>query len=269
MDKQDILEKYKKIEDKLLISKLFDKLDLCEKTGKVQTTDFLNELEQNIVSRVINMIGVDNCFLYGGFDGSDRKIVIVFPEKMRDVFERGNFKYDTIFSVFRIHVPEVDGKNFNHSVYLGGIIRLGIKREKIGDIIVEDDTADIVIKKESEKYLVGNLKTLTRFRDADISTISLSDICKAEKKFEEFKLITSSLRLDNMVSELAKTSRSKANEILEQERVFVNYEMEKKNTKMLRQNDIITIRGKGKFIIDEIAGNTKKGNFVIIVRKYA
>ena len=253
MDKKDILDRYKKVEDKLLISKFFDKIDLCEKTNKIETTDFLNELEQNIIKKVVNLARIDNCILFGGFDEADRKIAIIYPEKMREIIENGSFKYDTIFSVFRIKIPEVDVKNFNRSVYLGGIIKLGIKREKIGDIIVLSDGADVIVKKETEKFLFANLKTLTRFREADISNITLSELESTEKKFEEIKLITSSLRLDNIVSELAKTSRNKANEIIEQERVLVNYEQESKNTKLVKEKDIITIRGKGKFIIDEVA----------------
>lgn len=269
MDKKDILDRYKKVEDKLLISKFFDKIDLCEKTNKIETTDFLNELEQNIIKKVINLAEIDNCVFSGGFDEADRKLAVIYPEKMRNIFENGNFKFDTIFSVFRIKIPEQDVKSFNHSVYLGGIIKLGIKREKIGDILVLDDGADIIVKKETEKFLYANLQTLTRFRDADVDNILLADVINTEKKFEDIKLITSSLRLDNIVSELARTSRNKANEIIEQERVLINYEQESKNTKLVKEKDVVTIRGKGKFIIDEVIGNTKKGNYIIMVKKYA
>ena len=269
MDKKDILDRYKKVEDKLLISKFFDKIDLCEKTNKIETTDFLNELEQNIIKKVINLAEIDNCVFSGGFDDADRKLAVIYPEKMRNIFENDNFKFDTIFSVFRIKIPEQDVKSFNHSVYLGGIIKLGIKREKIGDILVFDDGADIIVKKETEKFLYANLQTLTRFRDADVDNILLADVINTEKKFEDIKLITSSLRLDNIVSELARTSRNKANEIIEQERVLINYEQESKNTKLVKEKDVVTIRGKGKFIIDEVIGNTKKGNYIIMVKKYA
>ena len=107
------------------------------------------------------------------------------------------------------------------------------------------------------------------FRDADVDNILLADVINTEKKFEDIKLITSSLRLDNIVSELARTSRNKANEIIEQERVLINYEQESKNTKLVKEKDVVTIRGKGKFIIDEVIGNTKKGNYIIMVKKYA
>ena len=151
---------------------------------------------------------------------------------------------------------------------MGGIIKLGIKREKIGDILVYNNGADIILKKETEKFLYSNLKTLTRFKESEISNIKLDEVFKKERSFQYIKIITSSLRLDNIVSELAKTSRNKAAELLEQDRVFVNYENIDKNTKKIKEKDIITIRGKGKFIIDEINGNTKKGNFILIVKKF-
>ena len=268
MDRKIILEKYKKPEEKLLVSKFFDKIERVNKTNKIETTDFLNELEQNILQKVINIIQFENYEFFGGNKDSERKIIVIYPEKMKEIFKNNNFKYDTIISVFRILIPEIEQKNFNHSVYLGGIIKLGIKREKIGDIIVFDNGADIIVKKETEKFLYGNLKSLTRFSNADIDIIKINDIEKIDKKFQDLKIITSSLRLDNIISELAKTSRNKASEILLQERVFVNYENETKNTKQVKEKDVITIRGKGKFIIDEIMGNTKKGNFIINIKKY-
>ena len=269
MDKNLILEKYKSYEDKLLISKLFDKIEMSNKSNKVETTDFLNEVEQNLIQKVLYLVGFQNYRFFGGYDGSTRKVVVIFPEKMKEIFEKECFKYDTIFSVFRIEIPRETNLNYNHSVYLGGIIKLGIRREKIGDILIDENgNADIILKKETEKYLFSSFKQLNRFRDASISNIKLQDLIKVEPKFETCKIITSSLRLDNIVSELAKTSRNKALEIIEQERVFLNYVSESKNTKQVKESDTITIRGKGKFIIDEIVGNTKKGNYIIMVRKY-
>jgi len=77
-----------------------------------------------------------------------------------------------------------------------------------------------------------------------------------------------SLRLDNIVSDLARTSRSKASEIIAQERVFINGQSETKNSKNVKLNDIITIRGKGRFIIKEFTGTTRSGRTVILIEKY-
>lgn len=269
MDKDIVLSKYKKAEEKLLVSKLLDKVSLAEKTGKITDTDFYNESEQNIINNVIKDIGLENYKIYGIAENSDRKMIIIYPENMRELFDSDSFKYETIVSVIRVIVPKDNKEFYNHGVYLGGILKLGIKREKIGDIIVFDDGCDIIVKKECEKFLLSNLSSLNRFSCCEINVIKNKEITKQEKSFKDIKVITSSLRLDNIVSELARTSRNKAVEILQEERVFVNYENETKSTKQIKENDTISIRGKGKFIISEIVGNTKKGNFILNIKKYA
>ena len=264
-EKNQILEKYKKQEDKLLISKLFDKIKLVEKQNKIQYTDFLTLIEVKLLKKVLDMINYKNYEIFGGIEDSQRNIIIVYPDKLENVIKNGNFNYNTILNCIRI---TNNTEKLEHRVVLGGLIKLGIKREKIGDIIVHADGADIVVCGEISKFLLSNMQQLIRFKNSNVEIISLDDIVKQEQEFKELKIIVSSLRLDNLVSELAKTSRSKADELLKQERVFVNYEEVSKGTKAMKERDIITIRGVGKFIIDEIVGNTRSGRFVIMVRQY-
>ena len=80
--------------------------------------------------------------------------------------------------------------------------------------------------------------------------------------------IVSNPSLDGIVASLARTSRNKAIEILEQERVFLNFKNETKASKQVNVGDIITIRGKGRFEFKEISGNTKKGRYVIKIDKF-
>lgn len=81
-------------------------------------------------------------------------------------------------------------------------------------------------------------------------------------------IIVTSMRLDNFVSELAKCSRSRADEILNEQRVLVNYELETKFSKKVNVGDIITIRGKGKFVVQEIERKTRSDKFIINIQKY-
>ena len=118
------------------------------------------------------------------------------------------------------------------------------------------------------EILKNELPSLTRFENSKISIQEISDIRKKEIKIEETRIIVPSLRLDNIVSDLAKTSRSKAAQIINQERVFVNGQNETKLSKQLKLNDVITIRGKGRFIIKEFTGTTRSGRTVIKIEKY-
>lgn len=118
------------------------------------------------------------------------------------------------------------------------------------------------------EILKNELPSLTRFENSKISIQEITDIRKKEIKIEEISIIVPSLRLDNIVSDLAKTSRSKAAQIINQERVFINGQNETKLSKQLKLNDIITIRGKGRFIIKEFTGTTRSGRTVIKIEKY-
>lgn len=110
---------------------------------------------------------------------------------------------------------------------------------------------------------------MTRFRKSKIEEINLSDVREKIDNFDEFLITVSSTRIDNIVSELIASSRTKAVELVEDEKVLVNYEVVSKNSKMVNFGDIITVRGKGKFIIDDLVRNTRNDRKVIKVRKYA
>ena len=161
----------------------------------------------------------------------------------------------------------MNGK-YAHRNYLGGIVKLGLKREKVGDILVFNNGADIITFVDFANTLKTELGSLTRFQNSKIIVDEISKIRKQEIKIEKVKIIVPSLRLDNIVSDLAKTSRSKAVQIMEAQRVFVNGKNEIKASKQIKQNDIITIRGKGRFIIKEFTGTTRSGRTVILVEKY-
>ena len=89
-----------------------------------------------------------------------------------------------------------------------------------------------------------------------------------EIKKEEREIIVSSLRLDNVISELARCSRNKALDIINMERVFVNFQCETKKTKQIKSGDMITIRGKGRFFIKELVGQTRSGRVIIKIEKF-
>ena len=147
-------------------------------------------------------------------------------------------------------------------------MKLGVVREKVGDILVKESGADVIVMPEIVKYLLTNLSELTRLRKADIKEIQINELEKVEIKTKEYNIIVSALRLDNIIAELAKTSRMQAKELINQERVFVNFKNEIKQTKILNEGDLVSIRGKGRFKISEIIGNTQKGRYILKIEKY-
>ena len=250
MNKSDLLNKYPNAEDKILISKVFDKIKFCETRNKIINTNFLDARQQNIVTNLLNTI----------------KFVIFYPNKFEQEIVFKNI--DNILKVIHIKLPKELHNTYLHKNYLSAIIKLGIEREKIGDIIVQTDGAYLVVCADIAKTVADLLATLTRFSKSTIELKTIDQLPAYEIKKEEIKIIIPSLRLDSVVSELAHTSRNKAMDLLNSERVLVNYEIATKASKILNPGDIITIRGKGKFELCNIAGNTKSGNIILLVNKY-
>ena len=268
MNKQEILNKYDNEEDKLLVSKVLDKLEFVQKKNSIETTDFLDMHQKTVAEKVLKSQKITNYICYGGYSNAERVMIIIYPEKLDDVFNNNQYDFNNIVRIIRVILPnEMKGK-YSHRDYLGAVIKVGLKREKVGDIIVNLDGADLIVSKDISKYIVSSFKELTRFSKSDIYEESIEKLNITEPKTEVLNIIIPSMRMDSIVSELIRTSRSKALEIINAERVFVNSEVITKNSKMLKENDMITVRGKGRFKIIKILNSTKKGNLVLEVEKY-
>ncbi len=207
---------------------------------------------------------ITNWIIFGGRENADRNVIIFYPEKFsKEMVEKNHSK---ILEVIRIKLP--NNINYEHREFLSGIMKLGIKREKFGDILVTNNGADIVSLVEVSKYLKEGLQDLTRFRKSNITIENINNIEKIENQFENLNIIISSMRLDNFVAELSRCSRTRAIEIIEEGRVFLNSINEFKASKKININDIITIRGKGKFVFYNIEKETRSGKLLINIKKY-
>ena len=244
--------------------KVSDKIEFCRTRNKIVNTDFLDIASRSEAGEVLLKEKFKNYFYEGGKESADRSILVLYPDKITEEMARKNI--ENILEVIRIKLPKE--LKYEHRDYLSGIMKLGLKREKFGDIIVNETGADIVVLKEVAEFLKNSLQELTRFRKAQIDIISILELQNIETVFEEFTIIVSSLRLDNFVAELARCSRTRAEEIITEQRVFVNSVLVEKTSKKINIGDIITIRGKGKFIFDEIQRETRSDRLVLGLKKY-
>lgn len=206
--------------------------------------------------------------------------MILYPDKLTNAFNE--FKngtkqeygmslaekaIDNIIKIIRITLPKELIGTYQHRDYLSAVMKFGLTRERIGDIIVHEDGAEIIVLKENAEYLRDSLRELIRFRKSRIEIININQIRLKEKEYQDIKITVSSNRLDNFISEIAKISRSKTDEILEGERVKVNSRVETKGSKEILEKDEVVIRGYGKFIVDEFLGENKKGKNIVLIKK--
>lgn len=271
MNKVNELAKLQKEEEKLLIAKMLDKLKFANSKNKFQHMEFLDLAQQAIIKKMIELKKANNCELFGGFEQAERKMLFIFPGQHIDniknlkSYKRGIYN-DTI-SIVRIDLPKETYNKYAHRTYLGALMKIGIKREMVGDIIVRENGADILVSTDIGKYVENSIKQLTRFKKANIQILPIEELKYQEVRKEIIIINIPSMRLDCIVAELANCSRKKANSLIEQERVFVNFSEELSPNKKINENTYITIRGKGRFKILSIAGQTRKGRLTVEVEK--
>lgn len=266
MDKQQILKEYRKQEDKMCLSQILDKIEFSKSKQKIEYTDFLDMYQVALVENFFRKIKFKNYKLYGGYEEAERKVAIIYPEKYDEEMIKKN--YNKILKVVKIILPEEEKGKYSHRNYLGGIVKLGLKREKVGDIVVSKKGAEIITLTEFSKILLQQLPSLTRFENSKIIEKEIDKLEIQEVNIEEVKIIVPSLRMDNIVSDLIRTSRNKAVEVIKQERVFVNGQNETKPSKLIKIGDKITVRGKGRFVVKQIEGTTRSGRTVLVIEKF-
>ena len=254
------------LEEKLLIAKLTDKIKECKRKNKIVNTEFLNMNQKSILRKELNRLKEKNYMFFGGYEGAHSEILVIYPQKFDLTIVEENLK--NIIKIINIKLPkELIGK-YEHKNYLSAVMIQGLGRERIGDIVVHSDEAYIIVLKENAEYLKNSLRELTRFKKSQIDIIDFENIKIKPQEFEEFNIKVASNRIDAIVAEIVNTSRNKAEEYIDSKRVSINYQEELKYTRSVKEKDVIVIRGKGKFIIENIGEKNLKGRLPINIKKY-
>ena len=74
-------------------------------------------------------------------------------------------------------------------------------------------------------------------------------------------------RLDSYIALNSDLSRSRVAKLISDNKVLVNGK-EKSASYKVKLGDVITIRGKGRFIVKEFNGSTRSGRTVVKIEKY-
>jgi len=262
MDKDLVLKKIPKIEDKLLVAKILDKYVLAEKIRRSTNSEFLDPYQRNLLEKSFDICGIQDYFFFGGFSGAERTVVVFCPYNMPENVEQ---EYSGLFEILQSKPKSRD--NFSHRDYLGSLMGLGIKREKIGDILVRDEFCYVVVLKDIADYIKYNLTKVGNVY-VEIETVDTGELGVSPPKVKEISSTVASLRLDSVASVGFGMSRSKAADFIKAEKVYVNWEIANSVSKLVKEGDTISIRGKGRVVLEKIGNTTKKDRIHILMKKY-
>lgn len=206
-------------DDKQLVAQLNDGIDLCLTRQKPYFMPFMSERKQAVLFSELKKAYFDNYLFFGGYGNSERKMLgLFFDEPCEDCFP---------ISAVEFSFRKCD--KLTHRDFLGALMSLGIERETVGDILVEDGRAVVFVKTELSDYIMSQISKVgsvgVKVDDADLSKLPQG------RGFEEKTYIVSSLRLDNIVAAVCRLSREKTRTVIMADSVCVNFE-ETKNVSL-------------------------------------
>ncbi|MDW8799617.1 YlmH/Sll1252 family protein [Clostridium sp. A1-XYC3] len=255
MDKKTFLNSMGLVEASIS-SKLYEKIMLAEKiNGTIYTGEFYTPNVWKTIEKVETGFSI-GVYTYGIFEDAERKMIAFSNE------EPWHYPVSLIKITCNSKFNKVE-----HKDYLGALMALGIRREKFGDLILKDDQCYVAANEEISDYIKINLTSVGRCAcTVEVADTSITEVPAYD--FQTMVVNVASLRIDGVVASLCNIARGKAEELIKQGKVLVDYSEVSRKDKLLKNDCIITIRGYGKFKVIEEAGWTGSGRIKILVKKF-
>ena len=263
-------------DDKILLASVEDKLRQCEEQYMPVHTVFLDMRQQTLVEGLCRSRRGCRFGFYGGFADAERRVLLLLPDYMEvpaaegmdealPQYFRERPEYDPL-TVIRAAVKP-GGRPLTHRDYLGSLMGLGLKREMIGDLLVGENGADIVLLSEMKDYLLLHYGKAGR-QSLTLEEVPLAELRIPAQRVREKRDTVASLRLDGLVASAFGLSRGKAGEAIRSGLVFVNGRQTVKTDVQLSQGDKMVLRGRGKAVLREVGDRTRKERIFIVLDHY-
>jgi RNA-binding protein YlmH len=248
-------------DERQFVDRAWDWITAAGQYHESKLTDFLDPRQSYILESLVNRHPDVIVKLEGGHEGAERRRALIAPD-YRDL--EGE---DMEMKVLAITSGEQKFLALEHGDYMGAILGLGIKRSKIGDIHVLDDGCHVVVTADIADYLNMNLHGVHK---VNVSTdiLPLSSLRSSETKLEIMDLTVASLRLDGIAADVTRLSRSKILAPIKSGRLRVNWKVEEDPSTGLKEGDVVSLQGFGRFKVLEIGSLTKKGRYRVQVGKF-
>ncbi len=240
----------------LLKARVADLAEISRKSGAPRFMGFLTPEEAEFV-KGFNFKNIEFSF-FGGYESAERVYLCTHSTDIH--IKHSAYPIDVLSVTFR------QSDTLTHRDFLGSLMSKGIKRETVGDILVENGRAVMFVSRDISKYIFEQTDRIGKV-GVKIEKGYLLPLPVGNKKVAASSTVVS-LRLDCVVAALTNLSRDKSNKMISDGYVSVNSIVTDKSTKTVAAGDKITVRGYGKFTVISADGVTRKGRTVLLFEKY-
>lgn len=252
--KIDIYQHFRQ-EEQPVITMLLDKVNQAERNYAPVLTHFLDPREQYILKVIVGSYPELTLTFNGGSPNSERKRAMIAPEYFSPQEE------DFELVLLEVDYPEKFA-TIDHRNVLGTLMSLSIERDQLGDIIVGDKIQFILIK-NIQSYIMLELKRIKNV-PVKLHEVPLEDMIQSKEDWTTHQATVSALRLDVVLKEMIRKSRSIAKQYIEKKRIKVNHTIIERPDFQLEPGDLLSIQGHGRARMTEIGHKTKKDKLRIV-----
>ncbi|RQD66930.1 MAG: RNA-binding protein [Tindallia sp. MSAO_Bac2] len=236
---------------------ILDQAHRAVKKYQPMSTSFLTPAEWIYADEILNKIP-DLCwFLDGGYEEAERKILMMKHDDLNAVPSESLIEALSIRSTSKFHT-------LSHRDYLGAILSLGIKRDKIGDLIVSENEAVVFAFKEMAEYIRLHLDKIGNC-SVKITNVSVEELSFERPDYKLIKGTVASLRIDSLIALAYTLSRKDAQLLIRQDRVKVNWKPVNKLNQELQCNETISVSGYGRAVLLEVGGKTRSDRMHVTI----
>lgn len=261
MNKTDYLSKASRTpEERLLLSRVWDQIECAGQRSIPQATHFLSPEEQRAVSRLLSALGDPPHRFWGGYEGAQRQLCVFLPDWME--WE----DYDET-PVTALRAEWYRGDSLTHRDLLGSLMGQGIKRETVGDILVDENSCDLLVLTEIAPFLLQNFLSAGRTK-LSVHEVPLNQLHIPVQEVKRIHDTVASLRLDAVAAAGFSVSRAKMAEYIRSGKVAVNWQATDRTDFPVQAGDVISCRGLGRCRLAETGGLSRKGRINLELERY-
>jgi RNA-binding protein YlmH len=248
-------------DEKAFVDRAWEWIERAALRHETKRTDFLDPRQAHILFTLANREPDAAVRLDGGSPNAERKRAMIAPAyRMLDDEPIG-------IAVLEISSEDRRISELDHGDYLGALLGLGIKRDKIGDLHVSEQGCHALITEDIGDFLIGHMKQAHRI-DVTPSVLPLTALKESVPNLEEQTLSVASMRLDGIASDVFRMSRAKVMAPIRAGHCRVNWKTEENPSAQVHAGDIVSMKGYGRFKVLEVEGVSKSGRIRIRIGKF-
>ena len=260
MDRSNIEKIASTNEDRLLLAKLWDKINAGMRKIIPANTCFLSPREQEMARFLFGE--PEGLYTFGGYPEAERKMLVYLPDYLE---ESALMAEGSPVVCLRCTFYQEDSPS--HRDFLGALMGAGIGRETVGDICVDKGSCDFFVTSEIAPYILQNFTSAGRTR-VHVQRISLTDAHIPAPEVKEIRDTLASLRLDSVISSGFRIGRSLACQYVQTGKAAIDGLLCEKPDKTVEEGASVTVRGLGKIQLSAVNGKTKKDRISVVIHRY-